>query len=165
MKKLVTSVMILALASVVFVGSAAAFEGSADSYIGVYSKYLWRGVDVNPDDDFVVQAGSDISFGNFTVSWWANANDEIDVDEVDIVLDYSFDVNELVSVSVGNILYEIIFSGKNVNEFSINDNEKEKLNNVIECKNNYCSELLTNDEIEDCIWNGCENIVEVCWGI
>ncbi|MDH3998536.1 MAG: hypothetical protein OET90_06815 [Desulfuromonadales bacterium] len=114
MKKLVSYAMVVVMASLVFASSATAFEGSADSYIGVYSKYLWRGLDVNPDDDFVVQAGSDVSFGNFTVSWWANANDEMDVDEVDIVLDYSFDVNDMVSMSVGNILYEI--SGFNTNE-------------------------------------------------
>ena len=114
MKKFFVSALVVVVAAMTLSSTAFAFEGSGDAYVGVYSKYLWRGYDVNPDDDFVVQAGSDVSFGGFTVSWWANANEDLDVDEVDLVLDYSFDASEMVSVSVGNILYEI--GGANTNE-------------------------------------------------
>jgi hypothetical protein len=114
MKKLVT-VGIVALMAAVFAASpAVAFEGSADAYIGVYNDYVWRGwnftdmgLDAGENGDFVVQGGTDVSFDNFTVSFWFNANEDLDVNEVDIVLDYSTDITDLVSMSVGNILYEV----------------------------------------------------------
>ncbi|PLX75610.1 MAG: hypothetical protein C0614_10830 [Desulfuromonas sp.] len=107
MKKFFVSALVVMVAAMTLSGSAFAFEGSGDAYVGVYSKYLWRGLDLSMDDDYVVQGGSDVSFGAFTVSWWANANEDLDVNEVDLVLDYSFDASEMVSMSVGNILYVV----------------------------------------------------------
>ncbi len=93
----------------------AAIEVSGDAYVSVNSMYLWRGDDLStkdfdPDSDanFVVQPGADISFNGFTLSWWGNINENSgNLDEVDLTVDYSFDASELVSVSVGNILYDV----------------------------------------------------------
>ncbi len=79
---------------------------TGDVYVGVNSMYLSRGFDVLPDADFVVQPGLDLSFGGFTVSLWANYDENsTEVTETDITLDYTFAVNDLVSLSFGNAYY------------------------------------------------------------
>lgn len=109
MKKMISTAMVLILAALVVSTPALAFEASADAYVGVYSKYLWRGFDLNDENDnFVVQPGADVSVGNFTVSYWGNISENTgEMNEVDLTLDYSTDLSELVSVSVGNILYDV----------------------------------------------------------
>ncbi|PLX80263.1 MAG: hypothetical protein C0616_08775 [Desulfuromonas sp.] len=109
MKKIVMlcAVALLALTAVLPT-SALALDASADAYVSVYSKYLWRGFDLSPDDSFVVQPGADVSMGGFTVSWWGNVSEnDGNMNEVDLVLDYSFDIGEMVSMSVGNIMYDV----------------------------------------------------------
>ncbi len=110
MKKIILTL----LAATVFAGTlastavAAQIEVSGDAYVGAYSKYVWRGFDLSPDDKFVVQGGTDLSFGGFTVSFWGNMSENTgELNEVDVVLDYSTDLGEMVSVSVGNILYDV----------------------------------------------------------
>jgi len=115
MKKFV-NVIVLAM---VLVGGfstyAAAVEASGDVYAGVYSQYLWRGIDFSGNLP-VVQGGTDISLGKFTVSYWTNMQlvteqefaefgQSGEITETDLVLDYSTDLSELVSLSVGNITY------------------------------------------------------------
>ena len=113
MKKMVTVGIVAIMAALFAATPALAFEGSADAYIGVYNDYVFRGINftsINADgeeSDFVVQGGTDVSFGNFTVSTWFNASEDMDVDEIDFVLDYSFDVNDMVSMSVGNVFYNV----------------------------------------------------------
>lgn len=113
MKKMVTAGIVALMAAVFAASPAVAFEGSADAYIGVYNDYVFRGINftsINADgeeSDFVVQGGMNVSFGNFTVSTWFNASEDLDVDEIDFVLDYSFDVNDMVSMSVGNVFYNV----------------------------------------------------------
>lgn len=113
MKKMILATIVLALVTLTVSSPVMAFEGSADAYVGVYNDYIWRGFNLTGTDSdgdengFVVQGGADVSFDNFTVSYWFNATEDMDVNEVDIVLDYSFDINEMVSMSVGNILYEV----------------------------------------------------------
>jgi uncharacterized protein (TIGR02001 family) len=93
--------------------AAAAIEVEGDVYVGVWSKYLWRGVNLS-DSRPVIQGGADLSAGGFTLSYWSNwqlkSSDAIDAGEVtetDIILDYSTDIGELLSVSVGNIWYAL----------------------------------------------------------
>lgn len=99
--------VLIAAATLVPVASAA-IEVSGDAYVSVNSMYLWRGFNLSEDDHFVVQPGSDLSVGGFTLSWWGNMSENTgELNEVDLTLDYTFNVNELVSVSVGNILYDV----------------------------------------------------------
>ena len=97
------------------VPAAQAVEVEGDAYIGVFDKYLWRGFDLS-GGKAVVQGGVDLSAYGFTVSYWSNLQTSRsesagleggEITETDIVLDYSFDLNDLVSVSVGNIFYQL----------------------------------------------------------
>lgn len=130
MKKLVLALMAL----VVFAAPAtAAIEVEGDVYAGIYDKYMWRGFNLSNSQP-VLQMGTDVSFKGFTVSYWTNTqlssgNGFVDIDgdttnvlnsdevtETDIVLDYTFDVNDLLSVSVGDIYYNFSVPG-NTHEF------------------------------------------------
>ncbi|MEJ2519660.1 MAG: hypothetical protein P8Y91_04855, partial [Desulfuromonadales bacterium] len=99
MKKMVSVGLVVFCAALFLASPVAAFESSADAYVSVYSKYLWRGFDLNmPDDDFVVQPGADVSIGNFTVSFWGNISEDTgDMNEVDLTLDYSSTLGDLVA--------------------------------------------------------------------
>lgn len=99
--------VLIAAATLVPVASAA-IEVSGDAYVSVNSMYLWRGFNLSEDDHFVVQPGTDLSVGGFTLSWWGNMSENTgELNEVDLTLDYSFNLNDLVSVSVGNIMYDV----------------------------------------------------------
>lgn len=95
--------------------AAQALEVSGDVYVGYYDKYLWRGFNLSGSKP-VVQGGVDLSANGFTVSYWSNyqardaANAGLesgDVTETDITLNYTVPTPELVSVNVGNILYDV----------------------------------------------------------
>lgn len=89
---------------------------SGNAYVGVNSMYLWRGFDLSEDSDFVVQPGLDLSYAGFTASVWANYDeDSSEINETDLTLDYSFDINDLVSMSVGNVFY-ILEDAEDTNE-------------------------------------------------
>jgi uncharacterized protein (TIGR02001 family) len=118
MKKLtLVLVAVLALAASFTPASQAAVEVEGDAYIGIFDKYLWRGYDLSGGTS-VLQGGMDLSAKGFTLSYWSNFQNNTDtvlgstvesgnVTETDIVLDYSFDAGELLSVSLGNILYAL----------------------------------------------------------
>jgi uncharacterized protein (TIGR02001 family) len=114
MKKLIviTCMLILALAAV-GTPAFAAIEVEGDAYVGFYDKYLWRGFDLSGSKP-VAQGGVDLTAGNFSLGYWTNVQLSSDADEgyksgeateTDIVIDYSRDINDLVSISVGNIYY------------------------------------------------------------
>ena len=106
MKFLTRGLMVLVFLALVS-PAFAAIEVEGDTYINYSSMYLWRGFDLS-DGDPVMQGGMDLSFKGLTLSYWSNYNlDDSELDETDLVIDYSFDLSELVSLSVGNILYSI----------------------------------------------------------
>lgn len=116
MKKMVTIGIVLVLAALVAATPTLAFEGSADAYVGVYSKYLWRGFDLSEDDDYVIQPGVDVSAGNFTMSFWGNISENTgEMNEVDLTLDYSTSLTDLISISVGNIMYNVDTNDESAN--------------------------------------------------
>lgn len=95
--------------------ASAAVEVSGDVYAGVSDKYLWRGFDLS-GSEAVAQGGMDISAGNFTFSYWNNLQLGTDEGEgfqsgesteTDIIIDYSTDLSDMVSISVGNIFYNL----------------------------------------------------------
>jgi uncharacterized protein (TIGR02001 family) len=95
--------------------SAFADEFSGSAYAGYFDKYLWRGFNLS-ESKGVVQPGADLSYGGFTLGLWANIQTDSDLlHELDITLDYTFDANDLVSISVGNITY-ILEADENTNE-------------------------------------------------
>ena len=87
------------------------FEGSAS--LGVYDKYLWRGIDLS-DSTAVTQGAAEISANGFKLGVWANAQLGTDgaydggrINEVDLTLEYGFSLGEMLSLSVGNISYAL----------------------------------------------------------
>lgn len=95
--------------------TAMAFEAEGDVYLGFYDKYLWRGFDLSGSEP-VAQGGVDVTMGAFTVSYWSNMQlqndkgegfDAGEMTETDITIDYSRDLTDLVSISVGNIFYAL----------------------------------------------------------
>ncbi len=114
MKKFIVVALVMSLALVaVSTPAMAAIEVEGDAYIGVFDKYLWRGFDLSGSKS-VAQGGVDVTSGNFTLSYWTNVQLSTDnreglksgeATENDIVIDYSRDINDLVSISVGNIYY------------------------------------------------------------
>jgi len=95
--------------------TAMAFDAAGDMYLGVYDKYLWRGFDLSGGQP-VAQGGVDVTIGAVTVSYWSNLQlstdsgeglDAGEINETDLAIDYSRDINDLVSISVGNIFYAL----------------------------------------------------------
>lgn len=82
-------------------------EVEISSDIAFYSKYIWRGFEL--DSDPVIQPGVYISAYGFTASIWGSFDlddeDDFDSEEVDYSIDYSHDF-EYVGISVGHIYYD-----------------------------------------------------------
>ncbi|HEY5675055.1 MAG TPA: TorF family putative porin [Malonomonas sp.] len=103
---------LLALSVGLVAVASAEVEFEGDVYVGVFDKYLWRGFDLSGSQP-VVQGGADFSAAGFTLSVWSNAQLSSDAgegidsgwNETDLTLDYTFDLNETVSVSLGNVYY------------------------------------------------------------
>ncbi len=117
MKKMFAALMTVAVLGGGLVSTAAAIdlEVSGDVYGGVFDKYLWRGFDLSGSEP-VFQFGADLSAAGFTLSYWSNlqiSDDDAEgfesgeITETDITLDYTFNVHDLVAVSVGNIFYQL----------------------------------------------------------
>ena len=114
MKKMVIVGLVMILATLVVSSPAmAAIEVEGDAYVGVYDKYLWRGFDLSGSMP-VAQGGVDLTSGNYTLSYWTNVQLSSDsgeglksgeATENDFILDYSRDLNDLVSITVGDIYY------------------------------------------------------------
>lgn len=82
------------------------FTGNAS--VGVNSMYLWRGFNLSENSDFVVQPGLDLSFAGFRAGVWANYDeDSSKINETDFTLEYSFDVDDSVSLTVGNTYFNL----------------------------------------------------------
>ncbi len=88
---------------------------SGGVYAGMYSKYVFRGVDLS-DNKWVSQFGADLSYKGFTLSYWSNlltkdiAGTDFesgDISETDITLNYSFTPIELLTFNVGNTFYSL----------------------------------------------------------
>ena len=119
MKKLhvVFAALVLA-ATVVATPALAAIEVTGDAYVGYFSKYLWRGIDLSGGLP-VIQGGADLSTKGFTRSYWTNVqtrNDDIDQDgvidlnagegnETDLTINYAIPAGEIATINVGNIFY------------------------------------------------------------
>lgn len=113
MKSLKNIILATMLFSAALCSTASAAEVSGSAYAGFYDKYLWRGFDLSGSTP-VMQGGVDLSAGSFTVSYWTNLQlttdegmDAGDATETDIVIDYSTDINDMLSLSVGNIFYQL----------------------------------------------------------
>ena len=79
----------------------------ASGSFDVYSQYIWRGFAL--DTDPVLQPGFNISGHGLAFSFWSSwdfdNNDSLDGDEIDYVLDYTYEFDNF-SVSAGHTYYE-----------------------------------------------------------
>jgi hypothetical protein len=119
MKKLSIMFIAVAVCLVSMVPVAKAENAlTADVYLGMYNKYLFRGIDLS-GNQWVSQFGADLSYKNFTLSYWSNlmthAGDITDtfrakagdITETDITLNYTFSPIELLTFNVGNTFYSL----------------------------------------------------------
>lgn len=108
--------MLVMLAVLFAIASGNVLAEEAENKIGVgvttdyYSKYIWRGQQLN--DDPVLQQAVDVTYGKLTATLWGsfdltNYNGHSGLYEVDYVLDYSDDVPgvEGLGYSVGLAYY------------------------------------------------------------
>ena len=112
MKKIKCTMIVLCLAMLMGnQASKADGEVSVGASADIFSKYVWRGQ--NLVDDWVLQPGASIGYGNLTASVWGNLDltDENgyggEFSEIDYTLDYSGqvpDVDVLFSQSLSNML-------------------------------------------------------------
>jgi opacity protein-like surface antigen len=90
---------------------------SGDVYLGMYNKYLFRGIDLS-NNKWVSQFGADLSYKGFTLSYWSNLLTKGfdgnpvgfkagDITETDITLNYAFTPIELLTFNVGNTFYSL----------------------------------------------------------
>jgi len=118
MKKFVAVIAMLGCV-MAFATSAFALETSADVYGYVVDKYLWRGVDIN-DSEAALQAGMDVGFNGFTISYWTNTDlsglNSDETLETDIIVDYTFAPSDMLSVSLGNAYYSFGAAGGSTHE-------------------------------------------------
>jgi hypothetical protein len=132
MKKL--KVLAVAVAMVATLVSVAGAEEKVDKvtgdvYIGPVSKYIFRGNDLS-GNQWVVQPGADISYKNFTLSYWSSFQTHTvknpdgtvlhksgDATETDITLNYAYSPIELLSFNVGDTAYTFDQGVPNTNEF------------------------------------------------
>lgn len=104
LKWLLTASLILGSASV----SLAEAEFSGDASVGVYNKYIWRGLDLGGEADFLVQPAVTLGFGGASLGVWGNYNEASEkLDEIDLTLEYSHDLSEQFTARAGHILYAV----------------------------------------------------------
>lgn len=95
----------------------AAVEVEGSAYVGFYDKYVWRGFDLSGSKG-VVQGGVEVGYKGFSLEYWTNiqASEDKEEDEIldsgeatetDITLDYTMELGEMASLSVGNIFYSL----------------------------------------------------------
>jgi opacity protein-like surface antigen len=90
---------------------------SGGVYGGMYSKYVFRGLDLS-QNKWVGQFGADLSYKGFTLSYWSNMLtkdisggapdlDSGEISETDITLNYNYSPIELLTFNVGNTFYSL----------------------------------------------------------
>lgn len=83
-KKYVLALAGAAVLSVASIGTAAEEKEkpTASADLGVYSKYIWRGVDYS-DDSIVIQPSMTLGYKGFSMNLWGNLDTDVDGDEQD----------------------------------------------------------------------------------
>ena len=123
-------IIFIVLITFLIIASPARAEGLLDKLdikldvsgsIDYYSMYVWRGFTL--DKDPVIQPGVSISAWGFTYSFWSSwdvrNNDENTSDEIDHTFDYTRELNELISLSLGHTYYDFPKTGLYSREFYI----------------------------------------------
>ena len=88
-------------------GVLSSLDIAASETTDIYSKYIWRGFTLDSDMSF--QPGFSLSTNGITVSFWSSwdldNNDSLDGDELDYVVDYTYNF-DYADISLGHTYYE-----------------------------------------------------------
>lgn len=110
MKKIIVAMMAVLMAASVSVATSED-KVTGDVYVGPVSKYVFRGLDLS-ENRGVIQGGVDLSYKNFTLSYWTNYQtisgptlEAGNATETDITLNYAYTPVELLTLNVGNTYY------------------------------------------------------------
>ncbi len=114
MKKI--GMVIIALTFVV-AGAAASARAevslTGDAYVGMYNKYIFRGIDLS-GNQWVTQFGADLGYKGFTLSYWSNlmmheggGYKAGEITETDVTLNYTFTPIEMLTFNAGNTFYSL----------------------------------------------------------
>lgn len=107
--------ILLTALCVVLCGSLFPLHMNADTQFGLdfNSRYIWRGMDLNPNNKPVLQPSVTFTFGDsgFSLNFWGSvAFGNKTLHEADITLSYDFSNLKDISLSVGFIHYGWYFS-------------------------------------------------------
>lgn len=85
-------------------GSAVADDNEleVEANVGVFSKYIWRGWNVN--DDVSIQGGFDAAYGDFYAGVWGG-EDEANGAEIDLYFGWGKSFNDYFAIDVGFLQY------------------------------------------------------------
>jgi hypothetical protein len=121
MKKLNLLAITVAMVATLVSAAGAEDKVTGDVYIGPVNKYVFRGNNLSANQ-WVVQGGADISYKNFTLSYWSNFQTHTagpyksgNATETDITLNYAFTPVSLLTFNVGDTAYTFD-QGSNTNE-------------------------------------------------
>ncbi len=95
-------------------------EVSIGGNIDLFSSYVWRGFELDPDP--VVQTGISVAYGGLSVEWLTSNklvfDDPVNSSEIDYVVDYTYDFGG-ISVSAGHTFYVFPAADDSSGEFYI----------------------------------------------
>jgi len=92
---------------VMFGGSCAVFP-SLEFNVGASSYYIWRGYDLNPDNELMINPFASLTLGDSGLSvsaWGSYAMDAKEMRELDLTLTYAFNPTRRLLVKVGYTEY------------------------------------------------------------
>ncbi len=92
----------------VFLFSAVTAQAKVDYQLDYASRYIWRGFDLNPNNQFVIQPSANYQFPNSNWSvnaWMSLSKKDKDLNELDLTFNYDFPVTGSIAVSAGLIHY------------------------------------------------------------
>lgn len=81
--------------------------------LGMHSRYIWRGFDLNPQNRRVLQPSLTIPIGGRGLSvnlWGSFSLSDRDLDEVDLTLSWRFPVGDCFHITLGAVQYGWYFS-------------------------------------------------------
>jgi uncharacterized protein (TIGR02001 family) len=100
----------LVILLILVIGASGLFAGSSNvsGNIDLFSSYIWRGWDLNPTHEPVMQPSLTYTFGDsgFSANFWfsiSSVNKELD--EMDVTLSYDLKISENIAISAGFIHY------------------------------------------------------------
>lgn len=104
MKRIIVLLVVLILCSL----SPLLHAGNVSGGIDLFSRYIWRGWDLNPNKKPVLQPSLNVAFGDsgFTFSaWFSISFENKELFETNLTLSYDFQVSENIAISAGFIHY------------------------------------------------------------